>query len=110
VIGISGPQTLRFTVQLAPHLLAAGDYRVTPNVEMLAEDDKQERFFLKIDKQDAFTFRMVDPDEQGAPRPSDGVRRSPLHWTMTLPGEDEPPPAAGIEPRARPEQVSDTED
>jgi hypothetical protein len=109
VIGISGPQTLRFTVQLAPHVLQAGDYRVTPNVEMLIEDERQERFFLKIDMPDAFTFRMIDPDEQGARPPSD-TARSPLHWTMTLPGEDEPPPVVELEPRARPERDSDADD
>jgi hypothetical protein len=105
VIGVSEPQILRFAVKLAPRLLPPGDYRVTPSVEMLYEDEEQERWPLKIDKAYAFEFRLVDPTEGGAQTPADD-HPSPLHWTVTMAGTDEPPPVVGFQPRSRRDPTS----
>jgi hypothetical protein len=99
-IRVAEPEILRFSVRLAPRVLAPGDYRVTPSVEMLVEDEEQQRWPLKIDKSYAFKFRLVEPADCGSESPAD-KERSPLHWTVTMASSDEPPPVAGFDPRSR---------
>ena len=99
-IRVAEPEILRFSVRLAPRVLPPGDYRVTPSVELLVEDEEQQRWPLKVDKSYAFRFRLVDPtDSHGESQTQE--ERSPLHWTVTMAGSDEPPPIAGFDPRSR---------
>jgi hypothetical protein len=99
-IRVSEPEILRFSVRLAPRVLAPGEYRVTPSVEMLVEDDEQQRWPLKVDKSYAFRFRLADSADSGGEALAE-KERSPLHWTVTMAGSDEPPPVSRFQPRSR---------